>query len=274
MVPTRSSAHKESDSTLGSRPVAATNGSRGPDVLALRDVVVGYGGGDVLRGVSFSVPKGSITCVIGPNGAGKSTVLAAIVGLLVPRAGEIICRDEVISGMDPRQIIARGVVTVPQAHSLFGDMTVRDNVNLGAYTIRDRSVIESRRRAVETLFPIVVDYAREKASHLSGGQQRLVELARALMLDPDILLLDEPSMGLDPSAQKTVFGAILDMNRSGRTILLVEQNAKAALRLSHQGIVLEGGVVRLSGTGKEVLEHEEIGRLYLGGGTGGEGTRS
>lgn len=225
----------------------------------------------MLRGVSFSVPKGSITCVIGPNGAGKSTVLSAIVGLLPPRRGEIACRDEVISGLDPRQVIARGVVIVPQAHSLFGDMTVRDNLNLGGFTLRDRALLEERRRQVETLFPIVSDCAKVKANNLSGGQQRLVELARALMLDPDILLLDEPSMGLDPNAQRTVFGAVRDMNREGRTILLVEQNAKAALRISDFGVVLEGGVVRLKGSGTDVLEHEEIGRLYLGGGGSGAG---
>ncbi|HUZ21433.1 MAG TPA: ABC transporter ATP-binding protein [Acidimicrobiales bacterium] len=235
------------------------------DLLVLDRVVAGYGGGDVLRGVSFAVPEGGITCLIGPNGAGKSTVLTTINGLLKPRRGEIRLRSESIGGMSPRAVLARSVVTVPQAHSLFNDMTVRENVELGACTLNDREVVARRLDEVHELFPLVAQRAKVRAGRLSGGQQRLIEFARALMLDPELVLLDEPSMGLDPKAMAAVFETIIEMNRRGKTILLVEQNAKAALRISSQGVVLESGTVRLTGSGPEVLEDPEIGRLYLGG---------
>jgi branched-chain amino acid transport system ATP-binding protein len=154
---------------------------------------------------------------------------------------------------------------VPQAHSLFADMTVRENVEMGAYTVDDKAVVRARLREVEELFPIVRDRAEDKAGALSGGQQRLVELARCLMLDPTLIILDEPSMGLDPQARATVFEMVAVMNRQGRTILLVEQNVRAGLELSSTAVVLENGRVRLTGTGREVLEHPEIGALYLGG---------
>jgi ABC-type branched-subunit amino acid transport system ATPase component len=157
------------------------------------------------------------------------------------------------------------VVQVPQNHSLFTDMTVHENIDLGGYTIRDRSKVTSRIDAVYDLFPQVRGWARMKAGSLSGGQQRLVEFARALMLDPSLILLDEPSMGLSPMVLKSVFDAARRMNSNGATVLLVEQNARAGLKLSNHGVVMENGTVRLSGTGREVLEHPEIGELYLGG---------
>jgi branched-chain amino acid transport system ATP-binding protein len=150
-------------------------------------------------------------------------------------------------------------------------MTVRENIDLGGYTIADRSLVARRRRAVEELFPEVGGWAGQKAGSLSGGQQRLVEFARGLMLDPDLVILDEPSMGLSPRALRSVFGAVRMMNAAGKTILLVEQNARAGLRLSTHGVVLENGRVRLAGTGREVLEHPEIGALYLGGSVAGGG---
>jgi ABC-type branched-subunit amino acid transport system ATPase component len=227
--------------------------------------VAGYGGGDVLRGIDLAVPKGSITCIVGPNGAGKSTLLATISGMLKPRQGKIVFNGRDLVGRSPREILSAGVVLVPQNHSLFRTMTVRENVALGAFTIRDKALVRQRLKAVEELFPIVAQRGREKAGSLSGGQQRLVEFARSLMLDPLLVVLDEPSMGLDPRTSKTVFQTVRQMNASGRTILLVEQNARAGLRLSSHGIVLENGQVRLHGTGREVLTHPEIGALYLGG---------
>src|SRR5215470_9044462 len=233
--------------------------------LAVDDLSVGYGGSDVLRGVSLAVADGGITCVVGPNGAGKSTLLAAISGLLRPRAGRITLHGDELTGKTPRKILQMGVVQVPQNHSLFRDMTVRDNITLGGYILTDRRLAAHRFAAVLDAFPQVAGWLGHKAGSLSGGQQRLVEFARCLMLDPALVILDEPSVGLAPKVLKTVFDAVRMMNANGKTILLVEQNARAGLALSSHGIVMENGRVRLSGTGRQVLEHPEIGALYLGG---------
>jgi branched-chain amino acid transport system ATP-binding protein len=243
-------------------------------LLALKGVVAGYGGGDILKQVSFEVPEGRITCIVGPNGAGKSTVLATISGLLRLRQGEIRFGGQVISGLLPRQVLARGIAHVPQAHSLFADMTVRENVEMGAFTVGDRGLVQERLRRVEELYPIVRERAHEKAGSLSGGQQRLVEFARCMMLEPTLIVLDEPSMGLDPQTRRVVFEMVELMNRQGKTILLVEQNARAGLKLSSQGVVLENGTVRLAGTGREVLQHPEIGALYLGGAVSADAAKS
>jgi ABC-type branched-subunit amino acid transport system ATPase component len=238
----------------------------GPDpLLRIEGVTAGYGGGDILKGVSFDVPVGGITCIVGPNGAGKSTLLSTISGLMRPREGEIRFRGERISRQSPRQILDLGIAQVPQAHSLFLQMTVRENVEMGGFTIDDKRLLRERLDAVEQLYPIVRERAGEKAGSLSGGQQRLVEFARCLMLDPSLIILDEPSMGLDPQVRQVVFGMIEAMHAQGKTILLVEQNARAGLRLSSHGVVLENGTVRLTGSGREVLAHPEIGALYLGG---------
>jgi ABC-type branched-subunit amino acid transport system ATPase component len=236
-----------------------------PAALVVQDVVAGYGGGDVLRGVSLQVDQGGITCVVGPNGAGKSTLLGTISGLLRPRLGTVSLHGEVLTGRTPRQILRMGVVQVPQNHSLFREMTVRENIVLGGYILRERGLPERRLDTVLEMFPQVTEWLGKKAGSLSGGQQRLVEFARCLMLDPKLVILDEPSMGLSPKVLKSVFDAIRMMNRQGKTVLLVEQNARAGLRLSTHGVVMENGQVRLAGTGREVLEHPEIGALYLGG---------
>jgi ABC-type branched-subunit amino acid transport system ATPase component len=234
-------------------------------LLTVRGVTAGYGGGDILKRVTLDVPEGAITCIVGPNGAGKSTLLATISGLLRPREGEIRFGGDVISGRSPGQILAKGIALIPQAHSLFPQMTVRENVEMGAFTVADRALVQKRLSAVQELYPIVRDRADEKAGSLSGGQQRLVEFARSLMLEPTMIVLDEPSMGLDPQTRQIVFDMIELMNRQGKTILLVEQNARAGLKLSAHGVVLENGMVRLTGSGRDVLEHPEIGALYLGG---------
>jgi ABC-type branched-subunit amino acid transport system ATPase component len=237
----------------------------GSPVLVVEGLVSGYGGGDVLHDVALSVAEGGITCVVGPNGAGKSTLLASISGLLRPKRGSITLNGEPIVGKSPRQILRMGLVHVPQNHSLFREMTVRENIELGGYTLSSRPLVARRRAQVEEMFPEMVDWAGKKAGSLSGGQQRLVEIARGLMLDPALVILDEPSMGLSPKVLKSVFDAVRMMNQNGKTILLVEQNARAGLRMSTHGVVLENGRVRLAGTGREVLEHPEIGALYLGG---------
>jgi len=243
----------------------------GVPALVVEGLFAGYGGGDVLRGVSLEVVHGGITCVVGPNGAGKSTLLRAISGLLRPRQGQITLHGEPIVGRSPRQILKMGVVQVPQNHSLFREMTVRENIWLGGYILSDRRLAERRLDAVLEMFPQVTGWLGQKAGSLSGGQQRLVEFARSLMLDPSVVVLDEPSMGLAPKVLKSVFDAIRMMHAQGKTILLVEQNARAGLRLSTHGVVLENGQVRLSGSGKEVLEHPEIGALYLGGAVASDG---
>jgi ABC-type branched-subunit amino acid transport system ATPase component len=233
-------------------------------LLVVEGLVSGYGGGDVLHEVSFSVAEGGITCVVGPNGSGKSTLLASISGLLRPKRGSITLHGTPIVGKSPRQVLSMGVVHVPQNHSLFREMTVRENIELGGYTL-SRPLVARRRAEVEEMFPEMAGWAGKKAGSLSGGQQRLVEIARGLMLDPALVILDEPSMGLSPKVLKSVFDAVRLMHANGKTILLVEQNARAGLRMSTHGVVLENGRVRLAGTGREVLEHPEIGALYLGG---------
>jgi branched-chain amino acid transport system ATP-binding protein len=247
------------------RADAPTAAPRREALLTLRGITAGYGGGDILKDVTFDVPEGGITCIVGPNGAGKSTLLKTISGLLHPRIGEIHFRDERISGLAPGTILGRGISHIPQAHSLFPEMTVGENVEMGAFSIGDKALVRERLEAVQELFPIVRERAGEKGGSLSGGQQRLVEFARCLMLDPALIILDEPSMGLDPQTRATVFEMVELMNRQGRTILLVEQNARAGLELSSAGVVMENGQVRLKGSGREVLEHPEIGALYLGG---------
>ncbi len=234
-------------------------------LLQMQNVFAGYGGSDILRGVDIAVEKGSITCIVGPNGAGKSTVMRAISGLLKPRLGEIIFDGHQIAGMSPHNVLALGIVQVPQNHSLFTNMTVNENVRLGAFLLNDAALVNRRLREVEELFPIVKARASDKAGGLSGGQQRLVEFARCLMLDPALILLDEPSVGLDPQTLKQVFDTITLMHSTGKTILMIEQNVRAGLGIATNGIVMESGSVRLTGTHQEILDNPEIGNLYLGG---------
>ncbi len=239
-------------------------------LLSLRRLVAGYDGSDVLKGVNLEIEKGSITCIVGPNGAGKSTVLRVISGLLKPRMGEVQFDGRSIGGMSPRQILSHGIAQVPQNHSLFPDISVRENVRLGAFILNNPALVQRRLSEVEELFPVVKERAKDKAGSLSGGQQRLVEFARCLMLDPALILLDEPSMGLDPKTLKQVLGTIQLMNSTGRTILLVEQNVRAGLGLATHGVVMESGQVRMEGSHQEILGNEQISSLYLGGTLSGE----
>jgi ABC-type branched-subunit amino acid transport system ATPase component len=234
-------------------------------LLKLDNIYAGYDGGDILKGVSLEVEQGTTTCIVGPNGAGKSTILRVVSGLLKPRLGEVTFDGRSLVGLTPRQILMLGIVQVPQVHSLFPSMTVYENLQLGAYLLNDAALIKRRLHEIEEIFPIVKTRAGEKAGSLSGGQQRLVEFARCLMLDPRIILLDEPSMGLDPRTFKQVIETVQMMQSSGRTILLIEQNARTGLSISDNGVVLESGRVRLTGSHIAILNNPEIAHLYLGG---------
>jgi branched-chain amino acid transport system ATP-binding protein len=234
-------------------------------MLTISGLFAGYGSGDVLRGVNLTVEAGSVTCVVGPNGAGKSTLLRVISGLLRPRVGQLTFRGKEIGGATPRQVLESGIVQVMQSRNLFPELTVRQNVELGGFLLRDARVVRERMAAVAEQFPIVSERAGERAGQLSGGQQRMVEFARALMLDPALVVLDEPSMGLEPRAAAFMYDSIRQMRDSGRTILLVEQNVRVGLGLADHGVVMETGRVRLEGTGAEILANPQMRALYLGG---------
>jgi branched-chain amino acid transport system ATP-binding protein len=233
-------------------------------LLELRDVVAGYEEVEVLRGVSLAVRAGEIVCLIGANGAGKSTLLRTVFGMVRPRAGTIRFAAGEIAGLEPTEVLRRGIGYVPQGRCNFPAMSVEENLEMGAYLRRDRSV----RADIEELlarFPVLATKRRSPAGTLSGGQQQILEMAIALLLHPRLLMIDEPSLGLDPRMVEVVFDTILAINREGTTILMVEQNARRALSVSHRGLVLELGRNRFEGTGEALLHDPEVREHYLGG---------
>lgn len=235
-------------------------------MITFQNLVAGYGrAGDILRGVDFSAAESAITCIVGPNGAGKSTVLKACSGLLRPRGGQVMLGDEDIGGRSPAQILRRGVVQVPQHNGLFPSLTVRDNVMLGAYVNR-RERERNRRRYAEIaeLYPLIAERADDKAASLSGGQRRTVEFARALMLTPRVVLLDEPTLGLDPKASKQLADSITTLKQEGVTVLMVEQNVRFGLTLADHAVVMEGGRVLHTGAAGALLADPDMGRLFFG----------
>jgi branched-chain amino acid transport system ATP-binding protein len=235
-------------------------------LLELDGIEAGYGRAAlVLRGLSVSVPAGTVVCLVGPNGAGKSTVLKVASGLLAPRSGSVRVDGQDVTGFTPQRMLAAGVAHVLQGHSVFPEMTVAENVTLGAYSITDKARVAERITFVQDLFPVVRERWRSLAGLLSGGQQKQVEFARSLMVSPKVLLLDEPSMGLDPRTTATVFDQIARMREVGTAVLLVEQNARRALEMADVGCVLDLGRVHVSGPARELLADPALGALYLGG---------
>ena len=237
-----------------------------PDVaLELAGIEAGYGGGLVLHGMSLELEKGTITCIVGPNGAGKSTVLRVISGLLKAASGSVSLRGTELVGKSPADILRCGIAQVPQNRALFPEMSVRENILMGGYVIRrDRALLRERMEMVEELIPIVTERAHDHAGNLSGGQRRMVEIGRALMLDPTIVLMDEPSLGLDPKSVAKVAEVIRGMAAEGRTVLMVEQNVRLGMNLATHGVVMEGGTVRLTGDAAGIADNPEVASMYLG----------
>jgi branched-chain amino acid transport system ATP-binding protein len=238
-------------------------------LLQLRGVVAGYlRGVDVLQGIKLHVNAGELVCMIGPNGAGKSTVLRAISGLLQPTGGEILFDGENIAGLRPDLVLQRGIAHVPQGHSSFPEMTLHENLLMGAYILKGRNEIKRRLDDVYGMFNMLATRQKEKAGNLSGGQQKVLEMGRALMMNPRMILFDEPSLGLAPMTSKMVFETIQRLQReSGITVLMVEQNAKSGLAISDRAYVLELGRDRLEGPADTLLNDPLVAQLYLGGST-------
>jgi branched-chain amino acid transport system ATP-binding protein len=235
-------------------------------ILRLEEVVAGYGRLTVLHGTTLDVHPGTITTIIGPNGAGKSTVFKAIFGLIAITSGSIRFRDELITGLGPRDLLQRGVVYVPQGRNLFPELSVRHNLEMGGVTMTNQAELATRMEVVLDHFPILRERADRQASTLSGGEQKLLELGRGLLLEPKMILIDEPSIGLAPLVVRQVFKELQALRDSGVTVLMVEQNARSALAISDHALVLEQGRLALAGQAQDILVDPGVGTLFLGGG--------
>ncbi|SEB97755.1 amino acid/amide ABC transporter ATP-binding protein 2, HAAT family [Rhizobiales bacterium GAS191] len=234
-------------------------------ILDLDGVVAGYGKMTILHGTTCKIARGAITTVIGPNGAGKSTLFKAIFGLLPLRAGSISFDGREIANLPPRRLLDLGICFVPQGRNIFPELTVRHNLELGAIALADQADLPRRVEAAMDRFPILRQKADQQASALSGGQQKLLEVARGLLLDPKLILIDEPSIGLSPLMVRQVFDTLIDLRHKGVSVLMVEQNAKSALEISDYGLVLELGQARLQDKAANILSDPRIGQLFLGG---------
>lgn len=234
-------------------------------MLELKNVTGGYGRITILNGTSFAIPKASITTVIGPNGAGKSTVFKAVFGLLGIHSGQVLLEGEDVTRRKPAEMIARGVSYVPQGRNVVPQLSVFHNLELGGITVKDQARVRRRIDEVMEQFPMLRERRDQKAIELSGGQQKQLEVARALLLDPKLMLIDEPSIGLSPNLVQEVFQTLIRLREQGVTILMVEQNAKAALALSDYGLVLELGQTRMHDKAATLLADPRVGQLFLGG---------
>ncbi len=235
-------------------------------ILALRDVVAGYGAMTILNGASLTVRRGTITTLIGPNGAGKSTLFKTIFGVLPARSGRVQFDGADITNLPPRALIGRGICYVPQGRNIFPELSVRHNIELGGVAAEKGADVERRLAAALDRFPVLGAKADRQASTLSGGEQKMLEIARGLMLEPKLMLIDEPSIGLSPIMVVELFAILRRLREGGMTVLMIEQNAKRALELSDDGIVLELGRARLAEPAADILADPRIGHLFLGGG--------
>jgi branched-chain amino acid transport system ATP-binding protein len=233
-------------------------------LLTVKDLKVSFGGIEALKGISFSVEEGAIVTLIGANGAGKSTTLRAISGLVRPAAGTIHYAGEPIGGMDTQKIVEKGIALVPEGRRVFPNLTVLENLLIGAYMRTGKSAIDRDIEHVYHLFPRLKERHWQLAGTLSGGEQQMLAVGRGLMSRPKILMMDEPSLGLAPMVVRDIFSIIRTLNQEGITILLIEQNANAALRAANYGYVLETGRITLTGTGQELLENQQVREAYLG----------
>ena len=237
----------------------------GAPLLVAESLTAGYGRIDILHDVSLTVAVNEIVSIIGPNGAGKSTVFKTIVGFLTPRAGRVMFNGEEITGRRPDMVLRRGLAYVPQGRIVFPQMTVLENLEMGAYIERDPGRVAAALEQVYAMFPILTERRKQKAGTMSGGEQQMVAIARALMTTPKLILLDEPSLGLSPKFVTLIFEKLAAMRRAGYTLMVVEQNATRALAIADRGYVLELGRNRFEGSGQRLLADPEVKRLYLGG---------
>lgn len=233
-------------------------------MLEIRGLSVHYGGIHALQGIDLDVPEGKIVTLIGANGAGKSTTLRATVGLAKSSGGSVTWMGRKLTGMPTQEIVKAGVVLVPEGRRVFPNLTVDENLSLGAYSRSDRAGVESDRRRIFGLFPRLKERMRQKAGTLSGGEQQMLAVGRALMTKPKLLMMDEPSLGLAPLIVKMIFGIIREINAAGTTVLLIEQNAKAALEVADYGYVMETGRITLQGPGRTLLADDRVRMAYLG----------
>lgn len=233
------------------------------NILKVENVTVGYSKIDILHDVDLLLRKGEIVSIIGPNGAGKSTLLKTIIGLLNPRKGSVYLQNRDITGEKPERLVRQGISYVPQVFNIFPSLTIQENLEMGAFTRTDD--FSGRMKEIYELFPVLGERRNQRVGNLSGGQRQMVAMGRALMLDPHVLLLDEPSAGLAPKFVSMIFERIIDINKTGVSLILVEQNAREALNMAHRGYVLATGRNVLDGEAKALLANEEVGRLYLGG---------
>jgi len=235
-----------------------------PPMLTVEDVKVHYGAIQALRGVTLSVGQGEVVALIGANGAGKTSTLRAVSGMLKPSGGKITLAGQNITGMKAHQLVPRGMAHAPEGRGIFPNLTVQENLDLGAYLRRDTAAIAADQEKSFGLFPVLKERRKQLAGTLSGGEQQMLAIARALLSRPQLLLLDEPSLGLAPQVTETIFRTLKEVNATGMSILLVEQNAHLALSMAHYGYVLETGEVVMAGKGRALLDSPEVRKAYLG----------